>query len=280
MRITSHRYLYLALAVAITAGLTTTAKAQNPWDNLSILEVSLPDIRKEAARGDADAQYKLAFMYYDGEEIPQDYEEAAHWFRMAADQGHHDAQLYLGLMYWLGQGVLKDYVHAYAWCSLAVGKHVAALEARNALAAGMTSEQIAEAKKLAQQIQQIIQEGSPPDIHKEAARGDADTQYKLAFMYYDGEEIPQDYEKAAHWFRMAADQGHHDAQLYLGLMYWLGQGVLKDYVHAYAWCSLAVGKHAAALEARNVLAAGMTSEQIAEAKKLARQIQQNIQAEK
>jgi TPR repeat protein len=50
--------------------------------------------------------------------VPQNYDEAAKWFRLAADQGHVVAQDVLGGLYFSGRGVLKDYVVAYMWLSL------------------------------------------------------------------------------------------------------------------------------------------------------------------
>ena len=56
-------------------------------------------LREAAEQGDALAQAALGIMYYYGLEVPQDYAEAARWYRMAADQGDADAQLLLGIMY-------------------------------------------------------------------------------------------------------------------------------------------------------------------------------------
>ena len=84
---------------------------------------------------------------------------AAKWYRMAADKGVASAQNNLGVMYAGGQGVLQDYVQAYMWFTLAASSFTA-LEAeerskvvknRDAVAADMTQEQIAEAQKLARE---------------------------------------------------------------------------------------------------------------------------------
>jgi hypothetical protein len=54
--------------------------------------------------------------------VPQNYIEAAGWYRRAGEQGHATAQYMLGLMYDKGQGVPQDYVEAYKWLDLAVGR--------------------------------------------------------------------------------------------------------------------------------------------------------------
>jgi TPR repeat protein len=54
------------------------------------------------------AQDGIAFMFYQGEGVPQDYTEAVGWYRKAADQGYAKAQYDLGYMYYYGQGVPQD----------------------------------------------------------------------------------------------------------------------------------------------------------------------------
>ena len=44
--------------------------------------------------------------------------------------------------------------------------------------------------------------------------------------------MPQDFAKAAHWFRLAAEQGLAAAQNNLGVRYYKGQGVETNYVEA------------------------------------------------
>ena len=51
-----------------------------------------------AEQGDADAQSLLGAMYNGGLGVPQDYAEAARWFRFAADQGLAIAQYRLGFI--------------------------------------------------------------------------------------------------------------------------------------------------------------------------------------
>ena len=45
--------------------------------------------------------------------MPQDYSDAARWYRKAADQGNADAQYTLGIMYADGQGVAQDLIQAH-----------------------------------------------------------------------------------------------------------------------------------------------------------------------
>ena len=71
--------------------------------------------RTAAEAGHADAQYSLGYIYSTGEGVPQDYAEAAVWYRRAAEAGHVDAQVNLGYMYDMGEGVPQDYAEAAVW---------------------------------------------------------------------------------------------------------------------------------------------------------------------
>ena len=51
----------------------------------------------EAEHGYAMAQYRLGTIYHDDEIIDQDFQEAAKWYKLAAEQGIADAQINHGL---------------------------------------------------------------------------------------------------------------------------------------------------------------------------------------
>jgi hypothetical protein len=72
-----------------------------------------------------------------------------------------------------------------------------------------------------------------------AEAGRPAAQFMLGLMYYRGEGVLPNMQKAARWYRKAADRGDADAQQNLGLMYAMGEGVKKNYVQAYKWFSLA-----------------------------------------
>ena len=72
-------------------------------------------LKKQAESGDVNAQFTLANTYYFGEVVPQDFGQAAVWYRKAADQGNTNAQFSLGMMYVEGQGVEEDDSQAAIW---------------------------------------------------------------------------------------------------------------------------------------------------------------------
>ena len=77
----------------------------------------------------AEAQYRLGLMCYEGRSVPVNVKEAVQHFRLAADQGHAAAQYDLGLMYATGQGVPENYEKAVRLFRLAAKQgHTAAKE--------------------------------------------------------------------------------------------------------------------------------------------------------
>lgn len=72
-----------------------------------------------AERGNPEAQAYLGFMFETGRGVPQNYTEAAYWYRRSAEQGFSGAQYSLGLLYDRGFGVPRDIVEASKWLNLA-----------------------------------------------------------------------------------------------------------------------------------------------------------------
>ena len=72
-------------------------------------------LEKNAAQGDANAQFSLGAMYASGKGVPTDEAKAVEWFEKAAAQGNANAQFFLGAMYANGKGVAKDDAKAVEW---------------------------------------------------------------------------------------------------------------------------------------------------------------------
>ncbi len=107
-----------------------------------------------AQRGDATAQGYVGHMFETGRGVPQNYTEAAYWYRRAAEQGNPAAQYSLGLLYDKGYGVREDPVEAGKWLNLSTSRasprardHHARI--RDAVATKMTRGQIAESRRRA-----------------------------------------------------------------------------------------------------------------------------------
>lgn len=75
--------------------------------------------RKAAEQGDSAGEVHLAVLYRDGLGVARNAVEAAAWYRKAAEQGDAGAQGTLGMLYSMGQGVPHDDAEAYYWLDLA-----------------------------------------------------------------------------------------------------------------------------------------------------------------
>ena len=69
-------------------------------------------IRTRAETGDAEGQYQLASMNWDGRGVHRDPQEALEWYQTAAAQGHLEAQMRVAELYERGEGISRDYVKA------------------------------------------------------------------------------------------------------------------------------------------------------------------------
>src|SRR5262245_33442711 len=115
-------------------------------------------------------------------------------------------------------------------------------------------------------------------LHRAADQGDAPARFTLGVMYGDGRGVPQDFAEAAHWYGLAAEQGDAQAQYNLGLAYARGEGVTQNAVEAHMWFNLAAARfptndarNRAAVKNRDTVAGEMSSDQLAEAQKRARE---------
>jgi hypothetical protein len=216
-------------------------------------------IKPQAEKGDADAQFILGFMYDEGKGVPQDYPEAAKWYRRAAKQGNKAAQHNLGLM--------DDHPETEKWYRRAAEPGNAAAQSNLAL----TDDQSRGVPKDPSETEKWYRRAAEP--------GNAAAQSNLGLMYDEGKGVPRDYAEAVKWYRRAARQGNAKAQNNLGVMYREGQGIPQDHVLAYMWFYLATSRLAAldkedrekAEGNRDRIASMMTPSQMAEAELLARE---------
>ncbi len=120
--------------------------------------------RLAAEQGLARAQFNLGVMFFNGYGVVQNYSEAGKWYRLSAQQGEAQAQNNLGYMYWKGEGVQQDYLEAMTYFRLS------------------------------------------------AAQGHGQAQFSLGWMYWKGEGVVQDDVFAHMWFSIAESQGHDEGK--------------------------------------------------------------------
>ncbi len=127
--------------------------------------------RQAADGGEPDAQRALGAMYHEGAGVPENKTEAATWYLRAAEQGDATAEFKVAYMYGTGDGVRRNYIEAYKWFSIAATRmsasdsfnHDKAIRNRDALVAGMSADQIAEAQKLAEEWKPSVQRRPTPE---------------------------------------------------------------------------------------------------------------------
>lgn len=142
--------LFAILATPARADLATGMFAYDQGDYATALAEWTP----LAESGDPTAQALLGLMYRGNPGMAADEATSTGWYRRAAEQGHPHAQYNLGLAYLAGRGVEQDDVAAYMWLDLAAkgipkspdGTNTAS-QRRDALAAGMSAAEVAEAKR-------------------------------------------------------------------------------------------------------------------------------------
>ena len=112
---------------------------------------SFEEIKRMAELGDTVAQLNLGNSYYVGSGTPQNYNEAAKWYLVAAKKGNAIAQNNLGMMYSIGIGLPKIFIKAYVWSSVAAAQgNDQAKKNRDAVARELTRMELVRAQKIAQ----------------------------------------------------------------------------------------------------------------------------------
>jgi len=148
------RIVFAAALLALsTAGLAEAQSvrrgvaALNRQDYVAVSHIFIP----LAERGVAAAQSYLGFMFETGRGVPQNYTEAAMWYRRAAEQGDSSAQYSLGLLYDKGFGVPRDIIEANKWLNLSAAAaprraREARVRIRDAVTTKMTRGELAQAR--------------------------------------------------------------------------------------------------------------------------------------
>lgn len=188
------------------------------------------DIKAAAEKGDAEAQYKLAQLYQISPEVPrheQSMDKAVFWAEKAAEQDYVPAQLFLSYVY-LGRGPgdvknFEDHARSLYWLEKAVAQNDN--DARLALAYCYLGGDGGVEKDVAKGLELFLQ----------AAENNPEYYALLAFMYYRGEDVPQDYSKAAQYYLLAAENGDKWTLIKLSEMYAKGEGVPQNDKEAYKW---------------------------------------------
>ena len=165
------------------------------------MTVSILELIRKAKQGDADAQFQLGSRLQSGDGVPKDEKLAHKWLKSATAQGHEQAEQLLQRF------PLKD----------------------KKLPLAAISEELVD-------LGTLLDPDQPPhDISTSARPKDAEAQYQLALMYYEGCGLPQDRRQALNWMRKAATSGHQEAQFRLSKMYKDGSAGAQSDSMALYW---------------------------------------------
>ena len=209
----------------IVSALVITASGAWAQCNPVLGAKNIAALKQQAIHGKAAAQCSLGAMYEDGKGLPQDYAQAALWYRKAAEQGDAEAQFFLGSLYLDGHGVPQDVAQGEAWLHKA------------------DEQGYAGARLMLIILYEAEMDRRAPEVYPEAVtwfrksanQGFDLAQRKLGYFYYSGYGVPQDNAQAAFWYRKAAEQGDASAEKDLGTLYYTGQGLPQDYTQALIW---------------------------------------------
>ena len=179
-------------------------------------ETALRYLIPAADAGNADAEFRLGYMYVEGQGVPKDPTKGAYYLILAADQGDLYAQANLGHMYETGNGVTQSYENALNYYKKSADQ--GSPYAMNAL--GIMYE---EGRGVTQSYTQ-----AKFYYEKAAKENYMYAQYNLGYLYYYGYGVAESYENALKYFKLAADQGHSYSQYFIGWMYENGQGVKQN----------------------------------------------------
>lgn len=208
-----------------------------------------------AVHNDPLGVFALAEMYYSGRGIVKDHEQAAKWYKSAAERGHTQSQYRLGCLYHHAEGVMRDDDSAIRWWQISAtdGNVLSQFELATLYETWSDYTQAAKWHSMA------AEQGHPVSQHqiaesyahgygvvkdkrralkwhrKAAEQGHEQSQYEVGEYYYHGTIVLQDRAASAKWYRRAAKQGHSLSKYMIGMQYFHGHGVNKDPKTAALW---------------------------------------------
>ena len=178
---------------------------------------------RRAQGGEAKAQKILGDCYFFSKGVTQNYNQAAYWWRKAAEQDYTEAQFNTGWCYEKGNGVTQDYSQAVYWYRKAADKNYASAQGNLGICYeygyGVTKDY----------YQAVYW------YRKAAEQGNKNAQNCLGECYYNGEGVSKDYYQAIYWFRKSANQDYPTAQAWMGYCYEKGYGTSIDMSTAVEW---------------------------------------------
>ncbi len=188
-------------------------------------------IKSAADAGDAEAMYYLARIYDESREGKHPNKEVVSVLEKSAGLGYTPAQVMLGKIYQFGRrGISRDLKKAKLWYEMAAAK--GANEA-------MTQLDVIYQQSGDPTAKAVFADENVEWLELGVKQGNAEAALNLGKMAEAGRGVPQNYERAAKLYQIAADAGIVQAQAALGNLYANGQGLPQDTEKAVLWLTKA-----------------------------------------
>lgn len=179
---------------------------------------------KSANKGNSSSQHNIAIAYYYGKGVDQNYDKAYEWCTKAMEQGDNYAINLLGILYENGYGVTKN-------LDLAIDYY---------LKAANSGLEIAYSNLANIYIQKKKYKEAKKWLTLASEREQARAKYLLGYLYEQKEFSEHDYEKSFYWYSQAInDDNSYDAHHRLGLLYYNGNGIAKNIDKAVEYFNIA-----------------------------------------
>ena len=209
------------------------------------------DLRQKAEAGDVKAQYDLAYTLLMGDGAAVDYPAAMAWAVKAAMQGNTNAHGLIGYMYYVGLGVSQDYDRAFHNYLLALNGGEDPDMLMRLAYCYLRGHGVQKNYVMAVEL-----------MERAAAANDAYAMFILGMLYYEGREVPMDWERAKVWFAKSVSAEHPDGAVVLCRIY-LAEGRDEDGLMWYAVLAGLAPQRAATLdEAMDAVMPDMTQAEL------------------
>jgi len=177
---------------------------------------------KSAEGGNPEAQYNLAFLYYNGVGVQQNVKAAFSWYLAAANLGHDPSMAILGEMYLSAINGIRECDKAIKWIEKAADEgNVGAMRQL----ANMSNKGICVSQDL----------NKAASIYKTIFKNENTRNITKGAMYFSGSGVEKNYSKAIELIKSDYDNYQAKAGYLLGMAYANGYGVRKDYKKAYSY---------------------------------------------
>ncbi len=153
--------------------------------------------KEAAAKSHLDSIVEKAKAYANGTGVHQNLPRAVRWWQVAAEAGDAHALYELGKAYWFGEGVKKDVGKAKRYMLLSSRK--GDVEAMNAYGFILMDD-----------CNPTVQRQAIPYFERAAEKGFVGALLNLGALYYHGNVVKADDDKAYRYFEEAAEKGNDD----------------------------------------------------------------------